>query len=192
MEMLEEQLGIKLTWSWNNQNCDEGLELDSKIEKWSWCGKKIMYSEVINTPYLPNSRVQSPTGISWSWDLNSYSLNKKPSFPQASAPTYGSQNVSSNRVTGWDDEGVPMYVFEVYVISDIKIWRQSSKVERSKLPPSSDVNLWHNQWRRPQKRTLGYHHHVCDWTCVYWDKIETIYFTENVKSSLIYNSKHLS
>ena len=116
--------------------------------------------------------MQSPMGISWSGCLSSCSLNKKPSYPQANVPTYGSQNVFSNRVTGWDDEGYPMYIF----LSLSYRWCQrlrsklrgrEERAERAAQrqrgvsrasdseSESSDVNFWHHRWRRLQKTYIG-------------------------------------
>ena len=85
--------------------------------------------------------MQSPTRISWSGYLSSCSLNKWPAFPQANTPTYGSQNISSNSVTGWDDEGAPMYIFW----SLHHRWWQGLTFD----------NLWHHRWCRLQKMYIG-------------------------------------
>ena len=95
--------------------------------------------------------MQSPTRISWSGCLSSCSLNKWPSFPQANTPTYGSQNISSNSVTGWDDEGAPMYIFW----SLHHRWWQGLTFD----------NLWHHRWCRLQKMYIGHHHQLCVSKC---------------------------
>ena len=64
--------------------------------------------------------LQGSLGVGASWSGCSRSLNKKPSLPHLNAPTYGSLNFSSNRVTGWDNEGAPMYILEAYIISEAK------------------------------------------------------------------------
>ena len=109
---------------------------------------------------MPNSRVQLPTGISWSGCLSSCSLNKKPSFLQLDAPTYRSQNVSSNRVTGWDDEGAQCIFFKPTSLAmskvDVRGRRQRGANRASNMElKSSDVNLWHNQWGRLKKANIG-------------------------------------
>ena len=91
-----------------------------------------------------------PTGISSSGCLGSCSLNNKPPLPLSNRPTYGSQNITLNRLTEWDDEGSQCKFFVVYVISDVKGWRRSTEAERSKrlgagdqsgISTSAEINL---------------------------------------------------
>ena len=71
----------------------------------------IFRTKNINTPKSPNSRVQSTTGISWSECLGFSFINKWTTFPLANGPTYGSENSTYNRITGWDDEETPIPTF---------------------------------------------------------------------------------
>ena len=41
------------------------------------------------------------------------------------------KTLQGNKVTGLDDEGPPMSIFWVYVIGDVKVWRQSPEAETS-------------------------------------------------------------
>ena len=66
----------------------------------------IFRTKNINTPKSPNSRMQSPTEISWSGFLGSCSLNNNPPLPLSNRSTHGFPNITLNRVTGWDDKRV--------------------------------------------------------------------------------------
>ena len=108
------------------------------VSKIYYSGQKLMrhviifHSESINNPKLPNSRVQSPTGIFWSRCLGSSSLQETDYFPCSNGVIYGSQKFTGkqgNRVRLW---GAPISLFLIYIIGDVKVWHQSSEVKTSK------------------------------------------------------------